>query len=146
MYKLTLLHTMAFATLDQILLIVHSERDPNDAEWSRLLHHAAWQPYSGILVVTRGGGPTPKQRKELDTYWGPGGAPPVAVATDSRAARGVLTALHWFLRHPVRGFAACEVPVALNHLGASHLERAVLALIQKAELRLRVSLHPPPLS
>lgn len=142
-YKLTPLHTMAFATLEQLLLIVHSERDPNDAEWSRLLHHAAWQPYAGILVVTRGGGPTAKQRRELDTYWGPRGAPPIAVATDSRAARSLLTALSWFLRHPVRGFAASEVPLALKHLNALHLERDVLALIQRAEARLRVSLHPP---
>lgn len=91
--------------VDDVILVVHSSRDPTDQEWAdylRVIRETATPqdrvPLMRVLVVTAGGAPTRKQRRmhqstcrDLDTT-----RTPLAVVTSSLHVKSVVTGFGLF--------------------------------------------------
>ena len=105
------------------LVVVHGVTHPTDADWAIYLD--ALRQNAAILdaqlIVTDGGSPTSAQRKEsLDLAGGQWErVPPTAVVTSAVLARGVVTALSWFMKERIRAFAPAEFDEACSFIGAS---------------------------
>jgi len=136
---------MAWSTHGDLLLLAHDKHRPADDEWQAWLR--AYETRSprirGVLVRTLGGGPSSSQRKELvQALQAETIRTPTAILTSSAIARGVLTALSWFLsaeRLP-RTFTFDDVVAALTFLGVDAASESGV----RAELaRLAASLELP---
>ena len=141
---------MACSYVDGVFLEAHDHSPPSDEEWDALLEklprfaEEARRTGSlprGALIVSDGGAPNPRQRKELARVtWATGLAGlPKAVVTSSALVRGVVTALNW-LGSETRAFAPHELPHALEHLGVPEGHRPGLLL---EITKLRAELSPP---
>jgi hypothetical protein len=98
------LTTMAFAAVDDLLVLCHSEDNPSEPEWDRWLATERLRKHRALLVVTRGGAPNSKQRARVAEVLGAnaGPTPPVALLTNSTALRTLMTAFTWLLGHQHR--------------------------------------------
>lgn len=113
--------TMAVRVSGPILVIVHSDRPPPDAEWDEyvtaLRDNAATLRYQ--LVWSAGGGPNAAQRKRAENsvsaaYLPVGRTIPLtAVVTRSAAVRGLVTLFNWFQPGRFRAFDAHDLRGAL---------------------------------
>ncbi len=111
---------MAFGWARGTLVCVIGRHDPGDAEWRLYLDSIRrnlvpeLKPRS--LVYSEGGAPTASQRKELTALLDPWkDRTRSAVLTASAIARGVMTALHWFI--PIfRGFKPTQIAEAMRFL------------------------------
>jgi hypothetical protein len=108
-----------------VLVAVHTSTSPSDAEWE------AWVAtleqmntrFSGQLslvanlVLTDGGGPSQSQRSRVNTLIAVGNsAPPVAIVTDSRIVRTLVSGLSIF-NPRLRVFPPNQASLATAHLG-----------------------------
>jgi hypothetical protein len=127
-----------------LLLGVHGEQAPSDAEWD---HYCSWvpalmaHPNGGCVVFTDGGAPTGAQRETLRRHMGKESLW-TAVVTDKVLVRGVVTAIRWF-NLKVCAFAPWELPAALKFVGAGgdqirSICDALVALDKQLEPRSRV--------
>jgi hypothetical protein len=106
--------TMAHDELFGILLCVHADKAPEDAEWDRFVDACAKHPNGRCLVWTEQAGPTPKQRNRLAERTK--NAPlKTAVCLDSTIARGIVTAVSWF-NSKIQAFSKSELEAALKYL------------------------------
>jgi hypothetical protein len=103
--------------INKVIVIVHGERHPTDQEFDRLIQdlHTWADDCTGILVVAGQMAPNATQRQKLtdDALML---SERVAVLTDSAAARGSITAMHWLGKAAIRGFAPADVRAALDYL------------------------------
>src|SRR5262245_61160671 len=120
------------------LVVVHGVLHPSDADWDvyldalRNLDHITAQ-----LIVTDGGSPNSAQRRaSLDVAAGRQ-VPPSAVVTPSLLARGVVSALAWFMKDRIRAFAPDEFEEACAFIGAS----GESATLRAVAARLRSTVH-----
>jgi hypothetical protein len=114
--------TMTMSSDERVMVCVHDEHAPTDAEWDRwieLLRQRVGRD-ARVFVETRGGGPNAKQRKlladaakDLDLR--------SAVLSDSIVVRGILTAIAW-LGVPLRAFSPGEYRPAAEYLGLTQDE------------------------
>jgi hypothetical protein len=72
---------------------------------------------SRCLVVTDGGGPTVKQRRDLDARLQRAAELRTAVITESAATRAMLAAVAWLSRNQIKCFRAAELNKAFDYLG-----------------------------
>jgi hypothetical protein len=143
---------MAWSVLADLLLVVHDEHAPGDAEWDRWLgaHTAAAASVHAVLIYSTGGAPSSAHRKKLlETIERLPRAPAVFMVTSSALVRGVVTALSWFLPMPQRAktFRLEELDRALALLDLDAVERKATKLeIDKLMSALEVTagavLHP----
>ncbi len=100
----TVLTTIAFAAVDDLMVLCHSEDNPSEAEWDRWIATERQGKHRALLVATRGGAPNSKQRARVAEVLGANAAPapPVALLTDSVALRTLMTAFTWLLGHQHR--------------------------------------------
>ena len=116
---------MAYKVIDRLFLVVLSNAEPTDEEWTDYL--AAVERH-GIdrtmqLIATDGGVPSSSQRRVLDEALA-GRNVPVAVVTGRTGVRTVVTAMSWFNRKirafPPSGFreaiAYLEIPASRTDL------------------------------
>lgn len=113
---------MTMSRDERVVVCVHDEQAPTDAEWDRwlqLLRERAGRD-ARAFVETRGGGPNAKQRKlladavkDLDLR--------CAILSDSMVVRGMVTAIAW-LGVPLRAFTPGEFRPAAEYLGLTHDE------------------------
>lgn len=91
---------------------------PDEKEWDAVAEAAAELPLTACSSSsTRAPGMTAKQRKSVANTWQRRGeTPPVAIVTVRLVDRGVITALNWFLRGTMKGFAPNAVEDALDHV------------------------------
>jgi hypothetical protein len=112
-----------FEVVDDCIVCLGSKNPPSDAEWDAYI--AALEACLkkndhkvNIIVITRGGAPTPAQRHTLNettARHNSSSASKVAVLTSSAIARGVVTALSWF--SPVyKAFAEDDLDGAVDFL------------------------------
>ena len=95
---------------------------PGDEEWERYLSSLREiGPSESLLIFSWGGGPTMKQRRELDEavkhHLGK-----VAVVTGSRVARGIVKAISWTGKD-IRGFGFDRINDAFTYLDISESKR-----------------------
>jgi hypothetical protein len=132
--------SLTFGRVGNCLILVHPEKPPTDAEWDSYL--AFLEENRGdrvrLLVSTQGGGPSAQQRTRLrtviDRY--PGKKLTTAILTESMVARGMVTAISWFMPG-LQAFSPNQMPSALDYLG---IPRALETEITRTILQLRRSL------
>lgn len=132
--------TLRFAKVHDTAVLAHGDTTPSDSDWT------AWvQAYSGylregvreLLVVTSGGGPNAAQRKQLThaiNAFDREVAPKLrtAICSSSSLARGIMTAIVWLTRAPLRGFDFNARTEALDYLQTPQPDRAdVLAAAER---------------
>lgn len=91
------------------------------------------------VVISLGGGPSAKQRKQLmDVSGGRAAKIPCAIMTESAVVRGITTAISWFVPE-VRSFRLDELEEALAYLRITTPVAEVKKVID--ELRLELGPH-----
>jgi hypothetical protein len=109
--------TLAFQRVANCVLLVHAEKDPTDPEWEQYAQFFGNNIDTRLLVFSKGGAPSAAQRarikRELDRH---GKRVVTAVMTDSQLARGVVTAIQWFVKD-ISAFPTKDVEAALKFLG-----------------------------
>jgi hypothetical protein len=106
-----------FDIVEHVLLIVHADMPPTDADWARMIvvRNAARDRVRSILVVAPPRASiNASQRADVAQFIKINGAS-IAVVTDSALIRGVARAVG-FLGVQVRAFAPSELANALNYL------------------------------
>jgi len=109
--------SLRFDIVDHVLLIVHADVPPSDADWARLIvvRNANRDKLRGNLVLAPPrANINPSQRADVAQFMKETGAS-IAVVTDSALIRGVARAVG-FLGVKVRAFAPAELKSALEFL------------------------------
>lgn len=120
---------MAWCWDEELHVVVHTNRDPTDAEWDRYV--AELQSFNGkpdrkILVYSSGGGPNGRQRHALSkTLRGH----PVALVTSSPIMRAMGVVLH-ALDPSIRVIAPTDEDLAFEHLRLSQAQRRRARLLR----------------
>jgi hypothetical protein len=113
--------SMVVREVGPLVLVVHPARAPLDADWDRFVHFCQVRLAEGpmrMLVLTEGGAPDAMQRAACRVLFERGPVP-IAVVTDVRVVRGVVTAIGWF-NPGIRAFAfngGAGFDEALKYLG-----------------------------
>lgn len=126
---------------DTLVMCTQGDHGPPDAEVERYLERLTIPDFSAILLHTRGGHPTPKQRARIAAFWEASGrtVPRVAVLDDSRVARAVLTAMQWIMRTlNIKAFPSDAVVSALQWLHADAPPIVVSEAIASMDAALRL--------
>lgn len=117
-----------------VLLAVHTSTPPSEAEWGAWIETliAVNERFAGELsltanlVITDGGGPSQSQRGSVNNLVaGSRSAPPVAIVTDSRIVRTLVSGLSIF-NPRLRVFPPAQIAVAAAHLGVPRPELGAL--------------------
>lgn len=105
-----------------MLVAVYGEQSPSDEEWA--VYMGTMQTITAddsLLIFSWGGGPTLKQRRELEEvvthHEGK-----VAVVTESRIARGIVKAISWTGKD-IKAFDFTRREAAFEYLGLSDSEQ-----------------------
>jgi hypothetical protein len=114
--------TMIHRRVRNVIVCVHPEACPTDAEWKAFLDEAREVPPSELRVVvfTDGGRPNTVQRSDLADYCD-GAQPLIAVISANKIVRGALTAISWFNKR-IKLFSPTAANEALLYVGLSPVE------------------------
>jgi hypothetical protein len=142
--------SMAYGRVNAFIVVVHTKESPTDDEWKQYLDFCLeigglQGTITRYLVITRGGAPTAKQRKQMHDLVSEAlrRNPQVlkgAIVTPSTFVRGIVNAMS--LVEPVyRAFSPAEIARAYEYIGVppgyiGELERMITSL--EAELGLRI--------
>jgi hypothetical protein len=109
--------TVAYKLLPDLLISVHGKAPVSDEQFPEILRIFRGLDYENIrmLVVTEGGGPTPRQRSVMTKALG-GRQMRNAVVSDDMLIRGIVTALSWF-NPKIRSFRSDDLEGAMRYLG-----------------------------
>lgn len=122
------------------VVLVHGPDAPTDAEMHAYVQDLErWLPeLVGILVVTLGGGPSSRQRREGNAMLARNGRKGlrVAVVSDSLLARGIVNALNLF-NPGIRSFRPDAMRAAHAHIGAAFDGPAMDYEVDRLRQRLR---------
>jgi len=124
---------IAFEVMGDMLVAVYSEANPTSGEHAEcvgILKKLDLRKMR-VLILSKGGAPTPAQRKELNDIV-QGHDIPVAVMTTSTLARGVTTALSWFNKN-MKAYSPDQMEEAFRHLNVPSNK---LALVRSLMIRL----------
>jgi hypothetical protein len=129
--------TLAHAEAEGCIILTHTADSPGDAEWAgwlealgRYLEHTS---APRMLIVSRGGAPSPMQRRAADAISSPYYRHmKVAIISSSTFVRGVVAAFRMVLPF-YRAYAPTELGAALDYLDvprdrARQLETRLVAL------------------
>jgi hypothetical protein len=135
--------TMCVESVDDLLVVVHTDEPPNRSEWSQYCevarrHHLDRGGLRTLVIAARiVAGPNASQRTEYNDKV-PAKGTRVAVLCNSIAARAAITALSWF-NPDMRAFGGHNIDEALMYLSA----KPTVALISAIE-RMQESMHRVP--
>lgn len=125
-------------------VLVHGRENPADDEWGPYIEAlrdlVTRVGEITVLVVTDGGGPNSVQRAELNERVLAGRTMLGAVVTESRIARGIVTALSWF-NSGIKAYPPVRLREALRYLGLEE-EAQAEALFMVSRLRGELGLTP----
>lgn len=136
--------TMLFERVGDVLVLVHGAADPRETEWNAYVEYAraavhGGQPLTGLLVTTLGGSPNASQRKAILTAGGDR-LVPTCVCTDSKVARGVITAIRWLASVPMHALPLNDIETALQLLSVpAEQHAAVRSVLQRLQSQLNAS-------
>lgn len=116
----------------KVVLSLHRKDAPSDQAWIEYIESfvAALAEVQGDarrirgLAISDGGGPTAKQRDQLNAFMrhSTEGRGTVAIVTSDSIVRGIVKALSWF--NPMaRAFAPDELSRAIDYLGLTPVQR-----------------------
>jgi hypothetical protein len=129
---------MVHEVFGDFLLVLHTDNLPSDDEWRSYINSIAKMPTRvRQLVFTDGGGPTSKQRAELNevlrSKLNTG-----SVISSNRMIRYVVAAVNWLGAHNVRSFAPNELKNAMQYIGVTD-EEVPRLLTRLAALAVKLS-------
>jgi len=137
------LPTLAFAQVEQLIVLCHARVTPAEDDWATWLEHASERPYSALLIASLGGAPNPRQRAQVASATRRDGAPRprTALLSDSLAQRHLVTAFGWLLgeRQPMKAFAPEDVEPALAWLRVAQPADRVRKLLTRLSMALDAS-------
>jgi hypothetical protein len=112
--------TLAHAEAEGLLILTHTADPPTDADWDGWLQalgrYLPRTPAPRLLVVSKGGAPSPKQRRAADAVSAPHyRTMKVAIVSGSTFVRGVVAAFRVLLPF-YRAYAPHEIGIALDYL------------------------------
>ena len=117
-------------------IVVVGAAPPSDADWTHLADMMAKNLHDRAVVLSLGGGPSAKQRKQLmDASGGRAANIPCAILTESVMVRGITTAISWFVPE-VRSFRPDELEAALGYLKITTPPADVRKVIEELRLEL----------
>ena len=131
------------------MVLVCGSSNPSDEDWTTWTRAysraAAEHGVRSLFVVSRGGGPTARQRKEVITMLMEAHMNPVleefrtAVCSSSPMARAITSAIGWLAGAPgMRSFGNEQRDEALEYLGVPPEERSeILQVVRRFEQELR---------
>lgn len=125
------LRTLAFSLVNKsTLILVHGRTAPSTEDWEQwvgaIRRTRAAEPNMAALIVTpHGAGPNATQRKSVNDAL-EGHTHAVAVMSDHRATRVILTALSWF-NTGLKSFRITDYEGAACHLGLASPEAGSLS-------------------
>lgn len=126
----------ACTIVGNVVIGVHSEDDPDDADWKAYLDAGreilAKDGDLRVLAFSEGGGPNSVQRSQVNDLF-KDRPQRVAVMLNSRLARGAVTALSWFNKQ-IQSFNLEQIDEACAHLQLSSTDTK---LVRDAIDRLR---------
>jgi hypothetical protein len=128
------LSSIAFSTVDDLLVMCHSSAAPSDEEWNSWIERQALPRHRAILISTAGGAPNSAQRARVaKAVDGISPRPPVALLTDSAVLRSLMTAFSWLLGadQRIKGFSPTAVAEAVSWLGVSTTPVRVEAVLRR---------------
>jgi hypothetical protein len=113
--------SLAFGKTDQCVVLIHGRHPLSDPEWKAYLEFVRraveHEGIHRVLVWTAGAGPSSKQRHQgIEIFKSHGGILRTAVLSSSPSARGILSALSWFVKLQYRVFAPNDMDAALAYL------------------------------
>jgi hypothetical protein len=135
---------MLFERVGDVLVLVHGAQNPRDSEWNAYVEYAraavhGGQPLTALLVTTLGGSPNASQRKAILAAGGDK-LVPTCVCTDSRVARGVITAIRWVASVPMHALPLTDIEMALQLLDVpAQQHAAVRSVLQRLQSQLDTS-------
>jgi hypothetical protein len=136
---------MAWSTAGEAFVVVHDDAPPSDSDWRAWLREYSASIAAGktrvLVVFSSGGAPTTAQRKDLLALLHQTESPPTTVMiTSSAVARGVITAVGWFIReeHRAHAFRPDEEESAYTFL---KLDAATRANVRATRERLLATLE-----
>lgn len=112
----------------EVLFTLHKSIDPTVEEWDAYVANFKRSDPEKLLqlVITLGGGPSSKQRKDFNEMLH-GRTTQCSVVTPSTVVRGMVTALGWF-NPKIKSFPPNEMPLALRHIKLETPEQADWAI------------------
>lgn len=133
--------SMAYKQVRGIVIVAHTERDPEDDEYATYCDFCLALPkqVNRYFIVSAGGAPTPKQRATTNATLKKRGQPEsiVAVVTPKTIVRGIVTALSWF-NPKIMSFAPTELDAAMRYLGLTPTEAGEVGLeLRKLQAELK---------
>jgi hypothetical protein len=129
--------TMCVESVDDLLVVVHTDEPPNGLEWSqycdvaRRRHHDRGSLRTLIIAARIVAGPNASQRTEYN-HKVPAHGTRVAVLCNSIAARASITALSWF-NPDMRAFGGDSIDQALVYLEAKQTTALTTAIDRMRE-------------
>jgi hypothetical protein len=113
--------SLAFGKTDQCVVLINGRHPLSDPEWKAYLDFVRLaverEGIYRILVWTAGAGPTSKQRHQgFEIFKSYAGTLRAAVLSNSPSARGILSAMSWFVKLQYRVFAPHDMDAALAYL------------------------------
>jgi hypothetical protein len=131
---------MAYARSGDHVVVVHADVAPSDAEWDLYVADGIrWMPeLRGFLVVSDGGGPNSRQRRQMERSLAVvRDQPRIALVSSSLLGRGIGVAVSLFNAN-LRAFRPDDLTSALEYLRVSPFARpAVLAELERLRHELR---------
>jgi hypothetical protein len=111
--------TMAFRVIEGVFVVVHGKANPEDDEWTDYLEYYKQFGRNSLktLILTEGGGPSTKQRGQMNEAL-QGSTPIIALCTDSKVVRGIVTAISWFNSN-IKAFPREQTQAALAYLSVN---------------------------
>ena len=107
--------------LDGVLLLVHSDRPFARDEWLTFID--TWRDNAstvrGVLVLTPGPGPDSRGRQEVLDLLKFNPKTGIAVVTESKLARGIVTALSWAAGLRVKSFSEAHLQEAMESVSVA---------------------------
>lgn len=130
--------SLRFDIIDHVMLIVHADVPPSDADWSRLIRvrNASRDRLRGLFVTAPPRASINASQRADVAHFAKDTRISIAVITDSALIRGVARAVG-FLGVPVRAFLPSELTSAFNFLivpPSRHAEFTRRIELMKAQL------------
>lgn len=142
------MRTMAYDVVGDLIITVHTESAPSDAEWKgyvealrEVVRTTADYARLRNIVFSDGGAPNSLQRKVVNDIIAGRDPIPVALVSGSALARGVVTALAWF-NPKIKAFPPQEADEAYRHLGFSRAQIDTFRIrLDKLQTQIGTKIH-----
>lgn len=141
---------MLFEYVSGVFVGVHTTEAPGDEEWLAHCRNLERERAAvlGVVVFTKGGGPSTAQRRQMRVAMHDSRAPLTAILTSSALVRGIITSLNWFADNRLQAFEPNDLAGAVRYLASEgapidgqRIAQTLISLAQRLTVELPASIH-----